>query len=40
MIVNDELEKIWKEVAVADYQALFQNYLQDTERNHIRNLSG
>jgi hypothetical protein len=32
--VNDELERIWKEVVMAEVKTLFWNLLGGTEENH------
>jgi hypothetical protein len=33
MVRNSELEIIWKEVAMAQFEVLFQNFLGRTEEN-------
>jgi hypothetical protein len=34
MILNDELERIWKEVAEASFNVLFQLLSRGTQENH------
>jgi hypothetical protein len=36
MIVNNELEIIWKEAAVAQFELLFSHLPGKTEENHVR----
>jgi hypothetical protein len=40
MIVNVQLEKMWKEAVIAGCGISSQNYLQDTGRNHKKSQSG
>jgi hypothetical protein len=36
MIVNDELERMWKEVVVACFKVLPQHLPEGTEENHSK----